>query len=218
MGMIFDFLESKRHHVRSYRKEAPFKYKIEGALYKAWKTTPSKNNAMPYKVYVWNNQEDLDRLFKLAVENNINKKTREKLYNPYFDHIKTAPYLLTIHQRVARPNKYHKKSIIHENVWYEWADKKDFKFAHTGTSIEIGMFLANLTCYLLEEGIDVSYNGCFKHDALLWQQEGLKEVINKPIIMMSMGYADKYRKDVLDSKHILEDIKPELKDVIEWKE
>ena len=218
MGMIFDFLESKRHHVRSYRKEAPFKYKIEGALYKAWKTTPSKNNAMPYKVYVWNNQEDLDRLFKLAVENNINKKTREKLYNPYFDHIKTAPYLLTIHQRVARPNKYHKKSIIHENVWYEWADKKDFKFAHTGTSIEIGMFLANLTCYLLEEGIDVSYNGCFKHDALLWQQEGLKEVINKPIIMMSMGYADKYKKDVLDSKHILEDIKPELKDVIEWKE
>ena len=95
-------------------------------------------------------------------------------------------------------------------------DKKDFKFAHTGTSIEINMFLANLTCYLLEEGIDVSYNGCFKHDALLWQQEGLKEVINKPIIMMSMNYADKYRKDVLDSKHILEDIKPELKDVIEW--
>ena len=218
MGMIFDFLENKRHHVRSYKKEIPLKSKIEGALYKAWKTTPSKNNAMPYKVYVWNNQEDLDRLFKLAVENNINKKTREKLYNPYFDHIKTAPYLLTIHQRVARPNKYHKKSIIHENVWYEWADKKDFKFAHTGTSIEIGMFLANLTCYLLEEGIDVSYNGCFKHDALLWQQEGLKEVINKPIIMMSMGYADKYRKDILDPKYKSEDIKPELKDVIEWKE
>ena len=67
------------------------------------KTTPSKNNAMPYKVYVWNNQEDLDKLFKLVVENNINKKTREKLYNPYFDHIKTTHfYLLTIHQRVAR--------------------------------------------------------------------------------------------------------------------
>ena len=35
---------------------------------------------------------------------------------------------------------------------------------------------------------------------------------------MSMGYADKYRKDILDPKYKSEDIKPELKDVIEWKE
>ena len=218
MGMIFDFLENKRHHVRSYRKEAPFKYKIEGALYKAWKTTPSKNNAMPYKVYVWRKQEDLDRLFKLAVENNINQKTREVSYNPYFDHIKTAPYLLTIHQRESKPNKYHKRTIINENIWYEWADKKDFKFAHIGTTLECGMFLANLTCYLLEEGIDVSYNGCFSHNADDWLNIGLEQVRTKPIIMMSMGYADKYRKDILDPKYKSEDIKPELKDVIEWKE
>ena len=48
----FDLLE-KRHHVRKYSDKIPPKEMIENALYKAWKTTPSKNNAMPYKVFVY---------------------------------------------------------------------------------------------------------------------------------------------------------------------
>ena len=56
------------------------------------------------------------------------------------------------------------------------------------------MFLANLT--LLEEGIDVSYNGCFKHDTIVATRR-IKRSHKPLIIMMSTGYADKYRKDVL---------------------
>ena len=33
---------------------------------------------------------------------------------------------------------------------------------------------------------------------------------------MSMGYVDKYRKQVLPTNYQQDDIKPELKDVIEW--
>ena len=47
----FDLLE-KRHHVRRYTDEIPPRYVVEHALWQAWKTTPSKNNAMPYKVIV----------------------------------------------------------------------------------------------------------------------------------------------------------------------
>ena len=216
--MIFDFLETKRHHVRSYKKQAPLQSTIDQALWKAWKTTPSKNNAMPYKVFVWRKQKDLDILYKIAAENNTSGDRSKKLYNPYFDHIKTAPFLLTIHQRVATPNKYYKRTMIKNDLWYEWSDKKYFKDALIGTTIEVGMFVANLTCYLLEEGIDVSYNGCFKHSAPEWQEAGLKQVRTKPLIMMSMGYVDKYRKEVMATNYQQEDIKPELKDVVEWKE
>ena len=106
--------------------------------------------------------------------------------------------------------------MIKNDLWYEWSDKKYFKDALVGTTIEVGMFLANLTCYLLEEGIDVSYNGCFLHSAPEWQKAGLKQVRTKPLIMMSMGYVDKYRKQVLPTNYQQDDIKPELKDVIEW--
>lgn len=49
----FDLLEQKRKHVKFYKEDIPPKEKIERALYKAWKTSPSKNNAMPYQALVW---------------------------------------------------------------------------------------------------------------------------------------------------------------------
>ena len=50
----FDTLEKKRKHVKKYdMNKIPPKECIERALYKAWKTTPGKNNAIPYQVLVW---------------------------------------------------------------------------------------------------------------------------------------------------------------------
>ena len=49
----FDLLETKRKHVRKYSEKIPEKQLIEDALWKAWKTTPGKNNAMAYEVLVW---------------------------------------------------------------------------------------------------------------------------------------------------------------------
>jgi len=48
----FDLLETKRKHVRKYSEKYQKKL-IEDALWKAWKTTPGKNNAMAYEVLVW---------------------------------------------------------------------------------------------------------------------------------------------------------------------
>ena len=50
----FDTLEKKRQHVKKYdMNRIPPKEMIERALWKAWKTTPGKNNAVPYQVLVW---------------------------------------------------------------------------------------------------------------------------------------------------------------------
>ena len=47
----FDLLET-RHHVKKYSDKIPPRDIIEKVLWKTWKTTPSKNNAMPWKVFV----------------------------------------------------------------------------------------------------------------------------------------------------------------------
>lgn len=41
----FDLLETKRKHVKTYSDKVPEKELIERSLWKAWKTSPSKNNA-----------------------------------------------------------------------------------------------------------------------------------------------------------------------------
>lgn len=40
----FDLLETKRKHVKTYSDKVPEKELIERSLWKAWKTSPSKNN------------------------------------------------------------------------------------------------------------------------------------------------------------------------------
>ena len=56
----FDLLEG-RHHVAKYSDKVPPKKLIETALWKAWKTTPSKNNAMPYKVFVFGPEHKMEK-------------------------------------------------------------------------------------------------------------------------------------------------------------
>ena len=51
---LFELLEKRRRHVVSYKDNVhPDKKLIDEALYKAWKSTPSKNNMMAYRVDVY---------------------------------------------------------------------------------------------------------------------------------------------------------------------
>ena len=58
----FDLLETKRKHVRRYsvNKIPPIEL-IQKALWKAWKTSPSKNNAMAYQVLVWGPDKKIEK-------------------------------------------------------------------------------------------------------------------------------------------------------------
>ena len=216
MAITFDLLENKRAHVLKYSDRMPDRKIIEEALYKAWKTTPSKNNAMPYQVHVWHKQEHKEAMHKLSVRNhNENRQHTKPKNNPYFLHIKTAPYLISVHGRVATPNKYFKTLIDNEGLYFDWADEKAMNRIKATTSLEVGMFFANLSLYLLEEGLDVSYNGCFKRDVKLWQEAEL-DVKYKPLAMMSIGYAESYRKDQINMLEEKFDLKPELKEIIKW--
>ena len=76
---------------------------------------------------------------------------------------------------------------------------------------------ANLTNYLLESDLDMSYNSCFKRDVKSWHDVGLTMVKQRPILMVTIGYAKQYRRDLLKEwgKDKL-DYKPDIKEIVKW--
>lgn len=224
----FDLLET-RHHVKKYSDKIPPRDIIEKVLWKTWKTTPSKNNAMPYKVFVYgpDKKEEKEKVWnmvyknhvkaeKIAVEKGFATRTEDGTPNPYYEHIKYNPYLVCIHCQPREPNKFYqeqvKKGMFFDQAWPEYVDR----FIDT-SAVEAGMFIQVLTNYLLEEKIDISYTSCFHRQVEKWQEEGLDHIKYRPIILLSIGYAERYRyEDLKDRGRTHEDIKPEYKDMIEW--
>ena len=234
----FQTLEEKRRHVKKYRKDMiPSKASIERALWYAWKTTPGKNNAMPYKVLVWGPDMEMHKeaIHKLIVKSHRNTEaeavkdpmlpntvTQEDDFpegnfpNPFYEHIAYNPYLFTIHSRVSTPNKWYEERIK-EGHHYDQGYEHLFEKIIDSVSVEVGMFASNLGYYLLEEGLDISYNSCFRRNVEEWHEVGLHNVKTSPITMISCGYAERYREEDLKQMGKLEwDRKPILQDIVEW--
>ena len=223
----FDTLEKKRNHVKTYSDRVVDKKMIERALWKAWKTTPGKNNAMAYQALVWGPDKELEKeaIHSLVVKNHIHaedravekklmNKTQEGVPNPYYEHIKLNPYLITIHSRIAYPNLFYKKQI-EKGHFYDQA--YNVEKIIDSVSVEVGLFVGNLGYYLLEEGLDISYNSCFKRNVKDWHNVGLHMVEQRPITMLSCGYAKRYRRqDLIDRKKESWDIKPEIDEIVKW--
>jgi len=225
----FELIETKRKHVVKYKDKIPPKQLIESSLWKAWKTTPSKHNAMPYQVFVWGPEKILEKeaIHRLcvkshkraedrAIEKNLATVTQGGFENPYYEHIKNNPYLITIHSRVAKPNRFYKEQIK-KGHFYDQGHEIYTNFISGGVSIEVGIFAANLTNYLLESEIDVSYNNTFKRNVNEWHEVGLSYINNIPLLMISCGYAEKYRwQELKSSGKESWDIKPESNEIIKW--
>ena len=222
----FDLLES-RHHVKEYSDKIPAKELIENALWKAWKTTPSKNNAMPYKVFVYgpDKKQSKKKVWEMVFSNHKDAEVRamergqatrtEGGYpNPYYEHIKYNPYLFCIHAQPREPNEFYKRQVelgmFFDQAWPERVEN----FIDT-SAVEVGMFIQNLSTYLLEEKIDISYTSCFRRNIKHWHNAGLTHADYRPIMLMTAGYSKKYRKDMAYIKH-KKDIKPEYKEMIKW--
>ena len=223
----FNLLEG-RHHVKKYSDKVPPKEIIEKALWKAWKTTPTKNNAMPYKIFVYgpDKKEEKIKVWEMvhknhkvaeieAIKRGQATRTEGGAPNPYYEHIKYNPYLITIHAQPREPNEFYKRQVklgmFFDQAWPNRVDQ----FIDT-SAVEVGLFIQVLTMYLLESKIDLSYTSCFIRDPKQWRENGLKHVKYRPIILMSMGYSEVYRKDVPYVKKGLPDIKPEYEEMIEW--
>ncbi len=236
----FETIESKRRHVRQYNLEKiPTKESIDRALYKAWKTTPGKNNAMPYQVLVWgpDKAKEKEAIHSLVVKSHktveeeavadarlpnsiaqadIPIDKNKNFPNPFYEHVALNPYLFTIHSRVSTPNRWY-KAKIKEGHQYDQGYEHLFEHIIDSTAVEVGLFASNLGYYLLEEGLDISYNSCFRRRPEEWHKVGLHMVKTRPITMISCGYAKKYRYQELASWGKLNwDRKPDQDDIVKW--
>ena len=196
---------------------------MKDALDKAWKTTPSKNNSMPYQVLVWGPDK---KVHKEAIHNLVTKShrsTEEKAVEAalieqsghhgatYYEHIAFMDHLITIHSRVSTPNKFYLEQVKRGH-FYDQGYEHMFEKIIDSVSVEVGHFSSNLGYYLLEEGLDISYNSCFKREVKDWHKVGLDMVKARPIAMISCGYAKRYRRqDLIDTGKEKFDIKPEHK-------
>jgi len=217
-----DFLD-KRKHVREYHKAVPEKELIETVLWKAWKVTPSKNNFMPYNVYVLgpDKKDEKESIWRKCCSNK--KKTNEKEtpghiedgVNPNFATVKNNPYLLVISQTVRPPNEYYRRMIAEFDEFFEPMHVRCIDEVSNGTSLEIGMFSANLSAFCTEEGLDISYTCAIPNDLADWKDMAFIE--HKPLLLITIGYCkvslqDSYAKNGLGQY----DKKPEFNEVVHW--
>lgn len=216
-----DILEllDKRRHIRVFDTEhIPSEDVVKECLHKAWKVTPSKNNFMPYHVNVIGpeNKELIDKVYELSKFNkkrtnetanvlNI-KDFKEDGDNPNFYFYSTVPYLLVISQRVCEPNPYIAEQIQIHNDIYEQMHAEKFSDFQTCAAVEIGIFGAHATAFLLEKGIDTIYIKCYPFEMEAWKDFPFVE--GPVMLIMGIGYRKITRRDAMSPTDRLNDYKP----------
>ena len=216
-------LLNRRQHVFLYDEEnIPEKKLIEDLLWKAWKVTPSKNSFMPYHCNVLG-PDKVNEKHSIWQKSMINKKQinekeikdhKEDGYNPYFKHLSSSPYLLVFTQRVCKPNAYYQRSID-EGDYFEQTDSKKVESMIRTTATEVGMFMANLSAFALEKGLDTSTIACFPYSNLkAWSD--LPWVKYPVVLLGSIGKAKLYRRNRMGQEERKMDMKPEPEEVIKW--
>tara|TARA_Y100000004_G_scaffold188090_1_gene241748 strand:+ start:117 stop:794 length:678 start_codon:yes stop_codon:yes gene_type:complete len=217
-------LLNKRQHVMAYdTDDVPEKQLIEDLLWKAWKVTPSKNNFMPYHCNVLGPErvDEKHSIWMKSVKNKkeINEKNikdhKEDGYNPYFEHLSTAPYLLVFTQRVCEPNEYYRKTI-EKGDYYEQMHEDQISSMLRTTAVEVGMWMANLSVFALEKGLNTSTIACFpyREDNSKW--EDLPWVKHPVVLLGSIGKAKVYRRESMNEQQKKDDQKPEPETIIKW--
>ena len=203
--------------------DVPEKQLIEDLLWKAWKVTPSKNNFMPYHCNVLGPErvDEKHSIWMKSVKNKkeINEKNikdhKEDGYNPYFEHLSTAPYLLVFTQRVCEPNEYYRKTI-EKGDYYEQMHEDQISSMLRTTAVEVGMWMANLSVFALEKGLNTSTIACFPYREDNSEWEDLPWVEHPVVLLGSIGKAKQYRRESMNEIQKKDDQKPEPETIIKW--
>lgn len=217
------FLE-KYKYVLEYDSTANIpKDTIDSLLKKTWKITPSKNNFMPYSVFILgpDKQESKNDVYRLCLKNegkvndipNI-EKVRYQNFKPQFWNIVSCSYLLVFTPRVETiPNPW-QTHLMQQGIVYDQMDGGKRYNVATNSAIEIGMFVNTLAYFCLEENIDVSHTMCFSKDVKDWQNIS-KDIKYSPTILMSLGKGLRYRQPI-DGPIEKLDLKPNYERIVNF--
>lgn len=232
----------KYQYVMEYDTENfPDPFLIKQSLYEAWSSTPSKQQFMPYNIFVLGPDDkkvkemiyykalvkeyetnfpkwDVDVSDPIAVE----KAFLSHRSPPQYINYKTAPYILICTQRVEdQINPFNKlqmsRGFNFEQITSDWQKDPKRKNRALGLAlIEIGMFIQTFSSLCLKHNIDISYTRCLPTTMDFWTEPEFSFLENPPQLIISAGFGKKYRRDYYpDLTHSI-DYKPDFERIVKF--
>lgn len=220
--MIYNTFK-KRKHVIDYNTDSDISQStVDNLLQQAWELTPSKQNFMPYNIYVLGPQQQ--HLKEIAYNNccanetdqnkkNSNLKTNK--LNPGFRCILSSDYLLIFTKRLEdQPNAWQQKQ--HDRgVYLEPLSEKGLDEIDDVIALETGLFANCLSGLCLEQDLDVSYTLCFKRNLDYWKE--FPFIKRKPMLLMTIGKGRFYQQDLrLQNKDSQDFYKPDYERIVKF--
>ena len=219
----------KRRHVNEYdTNNIPEKKVIEDLLWKSWKVTPSKNNFMPYHCNVLG-PDKVEEKNKIKLISAIHKDRTDQFdsyyfhpnrskfvdkKNPYFRHLASAPYMLVFTQRLCTPNEYYRKAKEKNGDFYDQMHEHKLEEIMSTTALEVGMWMANLSAFALEKGLNTSVIKCYPGAPSSWRDfDWIKRTI---VCIATIGKAKTLRRESMTEIEKEDDKKPEPEEIIKW--
>jgi hypothetical protein len=179
-------LYSKRRQMRWYDTEnIPDFSIIQTAVEQAYELTASKQGLIPYKLYVLNNDKEINKgLYSISTGN-----TGTVIVNT---NLLTAPYQFIYAARLVDDATPEVMAAISSGHLQPPLDPVEYKLEgqSRNTCLEIGMHATILSGLLMEQGLEVTYTLCFERDEESIRSIGLEEVDDYIYFIMSAGYAD----------------------------
>ena len=184
---------------------------------------------MPYKVFIFGptHHKEKELIHEMCHKNHISAeksavargqatRTENGQMNPNYAHIKHNAYLIVIHQEVRQPNKFYTERVK-KGMFFDQAFPSSAENIQDSVCVEIGMFAHNLTTYVLEYNIDVSYTSCFFREISKWRKRGLVHSNYTRRLLLSIGYKNEYRYEFMEKENKQQDDrKPEADEIIKW--
>jgi hypothetical protein len=213
---------NNRKHVRAYDKNAFIpKEVINSLLYTAWRLTPSKNNFMPYNIFVLSSQHNdyKEHIYRICVRNeeDVNSIKSDNKYelNPNYTNIINCSYLLIYTVRVEdQPNLETKRNVA-KGAYYEALDLVGIKEIYDLIALEVGLFANIFSGLCLEKEIDTSFTMCFNKRSDRWKE--LPFMQNEPLLLMTVGKGLVYRQDIAKKEGwTTDDYKPNYDRIVDF--
>ena len=208
--------DSRRQIRRFNHIDIPDKTLIQNLLDKTWRLVPSKQQLMPYKVFVLGPDRKKEKEIIFDQSTIVEEKQNPDVkYNSGQCTNIFAPYVLIFTPRLSKGSPAVRQRIK-DGQTYTVCDPEKYRDDVQITSIEIGMFASVLTYLCRENEIDVSYNKNFLH----WPQfkeywKDLPFVDDPPYLLMSLGYR-RYKDKPIQRPLIEEEYKENIDEIINW--
>jgi hypothetical protein len=238
--MNYSHMHKYKYVIEYDTERLPDSFIIKQSLHESWNTTPSKQQFMPYNIFVLGPEDKKikELIYHKALVNEykmnyikhevdesdvaaLESALLNKNVKPLYSNLKTAPYILICTQRVEdQLNPWNKilttKGWNFEQTTSEWQkDPKKQNRAIGLAMIEIGMFVHSFSNLCLKHNIDVSYIRCLPTTMDFWTEPEFNFLENPPQLIVSAGFGKTYRRDRQPFTHGW-DHKPDFERIVKF--